>query len=246
MKLKSALLGVATLLAGVSTAAAVDRTETIRFERGATFKTLAGTIRGYDGVKYQLGAAAGQVMSVLFKPRNNACYMNVVAPGSQAAIHIGSTAGNEYAGNLQASGNYTIQVYLMRSAARRNETCKYSMTVEITGAARAAAPAGGDAVVPGTNFSATGSIPCAREAGQPMANCRFGVARSGSGSARVTVFWPDGGNRIISFEKGIPASFDQSQADGDARLSFNRNADLFLITIGAQRFEIPDAVVSGG
>jgi hypothetical protein len=60
------------------------------------------------------------------------------------------------------------------------------------------------------------------------------------------VFWPDGGNRIISFENGIPASFDQSQADGDARLSFNRNADLFLITIGAQRFEIPDAVVSGG
>ena len=176
MKLKSALLGVATLLAGVSTAAAVDRTETIRFERGAAFKTLAGTIRGYDGVKYQLGAAAGQVMSVLFKPRNNACYMNVVAPGSQAAIHIGSTAGNEYAGNLQASGNYTIQVYMMRSAARRNETCKYSMTVEITGAARAAAPAGGDVVVPGTNFSATGSIPCARAAGQPMANCRFGVA----------------------------------------------------------------------
>ena len=190
MKLKSALLGVATLLAGVSTAAAVDRTETIRFERGATFKTLAGTIRGYDGVKYQLGAAAGQVMSVLFKPRNNACYMNVVAPGSQAAIHIGSTAGNEYAGNLQASGNYTIQVYLMRSAARRNETCKYSMTVEITGPARAAAPAGGDVVVPGTNFSATGSIPCARAAGQPMANCRFGVARSG---ARVGP-----GNRVLA------------------------------------------------
>lgn len=178
MKFKSALPVLAILLIAVSSSVAADRTETIRFERGTTFKNLTGTIRGYDGVKYQLGAAAGQAMSVLFKPSNGACYMNVVAPGSQMAIHNGSTTGNEYAGNLQASGNYRIQVYLMRSAARRNENCKYSMTVEITGPAKAVAPAPVDATVPGTKFSATGSLPCARAAGQPMANCRFGVARS--------------------------------------------------------------------
>lgn len=241
-----ALSALAILLVGVTSSVAADRTETIRFDRGATFKTLTGTIRGYDGVKYLVGAAAGQVMSVLFKPGNRACYMNVAAPGSETAIFNGSSTGNEYAGNLQVSGNCTIQVYLMRSAARRNESCRYGLTVEIAGPTNAASPTSGDALVPGTKFNATGNVPCARSWGQPMNGCKFGVVRTGRGSAQVTVFWPDGGNRVIIFEKGIPASFDQSQADGDANLTYHRDADLFLIAIGAQRFEIPDAVVNGG
>lgn len=129
--------------------------ETIRFGRGTTSTTLTGSVRGYDGVKYQLGASGGQAMSALLKPSNTACYMNIDAPGSDTAMFVGSTAGNEYADNLPASGNYTIQVYLMRSAARRNETCKYSLTIEITGGAKAPARPSVDALVPGTNFNAT-------------------------------------------------------------------------------------------
>lgn len=246
MKCKSVLSSLMTIFIMVSSASAADRVETVHFGRGATSTTLTGSVRGYDGVKYLLGASAGQAMSALFKPGNTACYMNITAPGSSTAMFVGSTAGNEYADNLPASGNYTIQVYLMRSAARRNETCKYSLTVEVTGAAKAAPRPSTDALVPGTKFNATGVLPCARAAGQPMASCKFGVVRSGNGSAQVTVFWPDGGNRIISFKKGAPASFDQSQADGDARMTVNRNADLFMITIGAQRFEIVDAIVNGG
>jgi hypothetical protein len=62
----------------------------------------------------------------------------------------------------------------------------------------------------------------------------------------VTVFWPDGGSRVIFFENGIPANFDRSQADGNVRMIVNQNADLFTVTIGEQRFEIPDAVITGG
>jgi hypothetical protein len=109
----------------------------------------------------------------------------------------------------------------------------------------ATAPSG-DAKVPGTPFHATGEIPCARTAGQTTARCKFGVVRKGNGNAAVTVFWPDGGSRVITFENGIPASFDRSQADGDARMIVNRNADLFMISIGDQRFEIFDAIVNGG
>jgi hypothetical protein len=109
-----------------------------------------------------------------------------------------------------------------------------------------AASATGDALVPGTTFNATGSIPCARRAGQPMGSCRFGVVRRGGGSGEVTVFWPDGGNRVIAFKNAEPASFDQSSADGEVRMIVKRNADLFLLTIGVQRFEIPEAVITGG
>jgi hypothetical protein len=117
------------------------------------------------------------------------------------------------------------------------------------GTAPAAAPAQatiGDAKVPGTSFNATGAIPCARRAGQPSTSCRFGVVRNGGGNAAVTVFWPDGGARVISFRGGAPVSFERQSGDADTTLSVTHNADLFLITIGAERFEIPEAVASGG
>ena len=43
-----------------------------------------------------------------------------------------------------------------------------------------------------------------------------------------------------------PVRFDQSQADGDARMTVRREGDLFHIRIGGQRFEIPEAVITGG
>jgi hypothetical protein len=131
----------------MSCAAAADRVETIRFKPGATSATLNGTIRGYDGVKYVVAASSGQVMSVLLSPRNRSCYMNVWAPGSDSAVFNGSSAGNEYAANLSASGDYAIQLYLMRNAARRNESCRYRVTIEITGAPGGASAGTSDVVM---------------------------------------------------------------------------------------------------
>lgn len=103
-----------------------------------------------------------------------------------------------------------------------------------------------DAMVVGTQFNATGNVPCARSAGQPMGSCKFGVNRSGGGDAMLTVFWPDGGNRVIFFENGKVSGVDSSQADGNAQLFTEKNADLFMIRFGDQRFEIPEAAVFGG
>jgi hypothetical protein len=135
VKMKSArvIFVLALLIATMSYAAAADRVETIQFKRGATSTAVSGMVRGYAGVKYVVSASAGQVMSVLFSPSNRSCYMNVWAPASDTAVFVGSSAGNEYAVNLSASGNYAIQLYLMRNAARRNQTCSYHLTIEITG-----------------------------------------------------------------------------------------------------------------
>ncbi len=103
-----------------------------------------------------------------------------------------------------------------------------------------------DAKVPGTDFNATGYIPCARYAGQPMTSCKVGVKRDRKGNGTVTVFWPDSGNRVIFFEGDAPSSYDESHADGGAKMRTEKNSDLFTVTIGSQRFEIPEAVMSGG
>ena len=222
---------------------AADHTERVRFKAGTSAATIKGSVTGYDTSSYLLGAKAGQVISVLFSANNNSCYFNFIEPGADSAIHMGEAAGNEYSGTLKESGDYRAEVYLMRNEARRGKTCNYSITFEISG--QGDSTAGGDAVVPGTDYNATGDIPCARDAGQPMGSCKFGVKRSGGGNGTITVFWPDAGNRVIFLKGGKPAAYDQSEADGGAKMTVRQNAGLFMVTIGGQRFEIPEALIYG-
>jgi hypothetical protein len=102
--------------------------------------------------------------------------------------------------------------------------------------------------VPGTIFNATGGIPCARQAGQPTAECKFGVQRAADGTATLTVFWPGGGSRLIFFDaEGKATGFDANQADGSTNsvLKVERKADLNLISIGDERYEVPDVIITG-
>ncbi len=108
----------------------------------------------------------------------------------------------------------------------------------------AAAPARQQAA--GASSSASGSIPCAQAKGQPMGQCPFAVEREGKGSAMVKVTRPDGGMRVIFFEKGKATGADLSQADGDMTFKATKEADLFKIRAGKERYEIPEAVVFGG
>ena len=126
------LTTAAVILIHPLAATAAEKTEAVKFKAGATSATIKGSIKGDNYVNYALNANAGQVMSILFAPSNASCYFNVLPPGSDEAIHIGSSAGNEFGGTLAASGEYRAQVYLMRNAARRNETCNYSITFEIS------------------------------------------------------------------------------------------------------------------
>lgn len=102
-----------------------------------------------------------------------------------------------------------------------------------------------DAKVPGTNYHATGNIPCSMGNGQPTGSCPFGVTRKGNGTADVTVKKPDGRSRMIFFEKGKAIGADTSQADPGA-FSASKDSDLFIIRIGKERYEIPEAVIFGG
>jgi hypothetical protein len=108
------------------------RQEQIQFDKGANSARVSGKIKGYQIIDYQLRAKAGQQMQVDFQPTNWSAYFNLLAPGSKdEAFFIGSSAGNHYAGNLPVDGLYTIRVYLMRSAARRNEKANYTLDISI-------------------------------------------------------------------------------------------------------------------
>ena len=120
------------------------RETAVQFAKGKSAATLKDRIKGDESVDYRLGAAAGQTMTVTLKPSNRSTYFSVMAPGEDSAIFIGSTEGNKFSGRLPKSGDYVVRVYLMRNAARRNETSSYSIefkiAADVPGAAAAPAP----------------------------------------------------------------------------------------------------------
>ncbi len=307
------------------------KTIAVQFPPGQSGAVIKGTIKGRQSIVYTFGAEGGQNLRIVLRSKNLATSFNLYAPGTKpgdAALAIGDSNDNRFNGVLPQSGLYSVDVFLIRAAARRNETSYYTLELKVApkvdisapvkndfadglqggpdfwrvtaganpiamrnapsahativmrfteGAIlrnrgcrivegtrwcqvqfpgdpkgvgwmrgdrlRESGPPKGDVLVPGTPFHATGTIPCALAKGQPTSPCRFGVIRQGLGSAAVTIFLPNGAERIIRFDKGVPSSSD---AQDDARLSFTRNADLFLISINAERYEIPDAVVNGG
>jgi len=201
------LLMACALVAGSSWAFAADGIESrpLQFTKGASSATVKGSLKGDKTIDYKLRAKAGQTMSVTLKTSNSANYFNVLPPGSTGeAIFVGSTGGNEWTGPLPADGEYTVRVYLMRSAARRNETADYTLTVGITGSAAAPEASGpaptGDAKVKGTPYHATGQVPCSMGSGpQGSAQCDFGVIRGKPGNAEVHVTPPGGFKRVLTF-----------------------------------------------
>jgi hypothetical protein len=235
------------LASSVSFAKSDARSERVSFKKGSSGAVINSAIKGYQTVDYLLGAREGQRMSVSLSTKHTATYFNILAPGeNESALFVGSTSGNRFDGTLSASGDYKIRVYMMRSAARRNETAKFRLEVSVVGASAAAAKSESvDAKVAGTGFNATGQVPCSMGNGQPTSSCAFGVVRQGSGNAMVTVTKPDGSKRVIFFEKGSAIGYDKSQADA-AEFKVKKQSDLNVITIGEERYEIPDAAAFGG
>ncbi|MEK7881429.1 hypothetical protein [Methyloversatilis sp. NSM2] len=229
---------------------AADTIESIpvRFAKGASSATLTGTLKGDRIVDYRLRARAGQTLSVRLETGHTANYFNVLPPGSRdEAIFIGSTQGTEWTGQLASDGEYTVRVYLMRSAARRNETARYALTVGITVSGQSAASLGrapaSDARVAGTPYHATGQLPCSMGAAPAAsAQCDFGVIRGAPGNAEVHVTPSGGFRRVLRFVGGTVS------ADGDApRVQTGREDDAWLIDVNDyEHYRIPDAVISGG
>lgn len=219
----------------------------VHFARGASSATIKGTLKGYRTVDYKLAAKAGQTMSVKLTTRNASNYFNVLPPGSKdEAIFVGSTSGNEWSGSLPADGEYAVRVYLMRSAARRNETASYVLTVGITGSATGAAAPGAapasDAKVKGTPYHATGQVPCAMgDAASGSAQCDFGVIRGKPGNADVHLTPPGGLKRVLTFTGA------KVTGDAKATVKATKTGDLWSVDVNDyEHYRIPEAVISGG
>jgi hypothetical protein len=241
--MKSAYKTVITIFLVVATASPCRsqegiETKPVHFADGTSSSNAKGTLVGYQIIDYTLGAKAGQTMTIHLQTDHTANYFNVLPPETEQAIFIGSTTGNDFSGPLPVDGVYRVRVYLMRSAARRNEKANFSISFSITGN-----PGSTDAKVAGTPYHATGKVPCSVGPDpKGSAQCEFGVIRKGAGQAEVHVSAPGGEKRILIFNGNKVEC-----PDPDVKLKagyINYNYEISVNDF--EFFTIPEAVINGG
>ena len=219
------------------------RQETVHFEKGKDSALLKGRLKGYETVDYQLNARAGQTLEVTLKTSNPSSYFNVLQPGEESAIFIGSISGEHFSGILPKNGEYSIRVYLMRSAARRKEVANYTLSVRITGAP-VEKPV--DAKLGPAHYDASGNVRCSN--GEPLLDkeCAFRVIRNlqqQSAEIWIAKLPP---NKTPRFRVLNYAGKKFTTTD-DAALSWQRKDDNWQLTVDGREFYfIPDALIHGG
>ena len=227
-----------------STLASADvsiRKEEVLFKQGETGATIKGKISGDQTVDYRVRAGAGQSLMVAFTPDNSSAYFNVIAPGADSALFIGSTSGNRFESTLPASGTYTIRVYLMRNAARRGESVNYTLQV---GVAADASKLTADIAGP-DKWDASGSVKCSAGAPGLDRECGFRVVRTLSKrSADVWIANIAKGQSGYRFFHYADRQFTTSD---NAKLAWQRKDDNWWISVDGREFYlIPDALIHGG
>lgn len=211
----------------------------VHFERGASSAVIKGSVTGYETIDYTLGARAGQTMAVNLETAHGANYFNVLPPGSETALFVGQIDGNEWSGILPQDGTYRVRVYLMRSAARRNEKADFSLEVSIMGTPVSAH----DAKVAGTEFHATGLTRCSVGTdAKGSATCDFGVIRHGLNDAEVHISTPGGDKRVLVFKGESVTARDKS-----LKVSSVKQGDEWEVSVNDfEYFIIPEAIINGG
>lgn len=239
---------VASLFVLTDAAAAAEsprngRSEPVQFARGATTTAISGELKGEQYVDYRVQGGANQTLVVTLKPGNAQNYFNIIAPGANEAMFIGSTSGSQFRRVLPADGAYTIRVHLMRTAARRNETSSYVLNIALEGKALAPVSAAKDAVIRGTPFHASANVACNRNDASQLLRCEAYVIRRGyDGTGTVEVSWPGGLKRNILFVRMQPLASDSRET-----MTFSRTGDLTTVNVGNDgRVDIPDALIAGG
>jgi len=242
----AALLALAALSPlTVHAAAEVDpHRQAVQFAKGTSSAQLRGTIKGDVDVDYTVNARAGQTLAVKLQSSNASLYFNINPPGSaDVSMFIGNLQGAEAKVMLPADGTYVVRVYLMRNAARRNESAAYTLDVAVTEQALAPLPAAKDALVAGTRFHATAAVPCQTPGVDSGASCQAGVIRRGrDGTATVELLGANGLVRNLLFVKGQPVASDSAQP-----MTSSRQGDRVTVRFGSdERYDVPDALLTGG
>ena len=213
---------------------------------GAGSVVRRGQIRGDQFVDYLIQGRAGQTLKVELTGSHPQNYFNLNPPGSGWSMFVGSTSGNLVERVLPVDGLYSVRVYLMRAAARRNAASRYALAMGLSGEPLRPRDPAQDALIAGTPFHARATITCRQAMDPARTACEAAVIRyQRAGSASVELRWTEGSLervRRLLFVDGRAIGSDATHAPRQDSV-----ADPYRVDVGPdEQYEVPQALVSGG
>lgn len=98
---------------------------------GESRVTIGDSLKGYQALEYKLGVGPGQHMIMILEADDANAAFNLMAPGQAEAFFNGAIQGDRFEGDLAEADTYTIRVYLLDEAARRNAPVDFTLKGEI-------------------------------------------------------------------------------------------------------------------
>lgn len=105
---------------------------------------------------------------------------------------------------------------------------------------------GGDALVAGTPYHATGPMACVIGGASLASECQFGVVRYGGGTADVVVTRPDRTTVTLHFVDGEAVGFERHNRGPGGFSSARVGNGFIIVTVGPDRYELTDSILFGG
>jgi hypothetical protein len=108
------------------------RSERVTFDDGSSARSLMDAIAGFERVHYLVSARAGQVLTVDLATSNLSNTFDISVPAAPKPFFVGGDSGNSHSFRVPATGDYTIDVHLLRFAARDYQSAQYTLSVTLT------------------------------------------------------------------------------------------------------------------
>jgi hypothetical protein len=109
-----------------------ERRQQVELAAGAPTRTFSDAIGGFEAVSYAMHLRSGQTLDISLATNNLSNCFDVYTSGAEKPFFVGGDSGSSHRFRATASGEYIIKVYLLRLAARDNQSAHYSLGLKIT------------------------------------------------------------------------------------------------------------------
>jgi hypothetical protein len=102
----------------------------VTFDADHRVRRFEDAIDGFNDVSYVISMRTGQSLQVSLASNNISNCFDIYAPGATKPVFVGGDAGSTHLLLARTSGDYVVKVFLLRLAARDNQSAQY--TFELT------------------------------------------------------------------------------------------------------------------
>ncbi|MFC2279601.1 MAG: hypothetical protein ACFNUL_10315, partial [Cardiobacterium hominis] len=90
---------------------------------------IKGRISGEQTADYPLNLQEGQTLTVKLSTPHTSTHYLLMPPAGEEVLHNSALDGNQYQGVTKQNGKYRVQVYMLQSAAKNQETAPDDLTI---------------------------------------------------------------------------------------------------------------------